>query len=186
MQLFRPSVFEKEVRVSQEVSKGFTVRAFVVGVVGCFLISVFSPYGILMIKGSQMAENFSTTGAMVMLLILVLIVNTILRTIGRRLGFSREELVVIYVMMIIGCAIPTQGLTTNLLPIMSGAFYYATPENDWVHLVQPYIPRWIVPQHPEVVVKYFYEGLSEGEVIPWMAWIKPLLMWLPLLLAFWL
>lgn len=169
--------------MGKDVSRGLTVRAFVVGVVCSFLISVFSPYGVLMIQGSQMTENFSTTGAMLMLLILVLVVNTILRAIGRRFGFSREELLVIYVMMIVACAIPTYGLMTNLLPVMSGVFYYATPENDWGNLIQPHIVRWISPKNPEVVVKYFYEGLPKGEAIPWMAWIRPLLRWLPLLLA---
>ena len=167
----------------RKLSSGITWRAFGIGAVLSFFISVFAPYATLMIKGSQMAENFATTGAMLMFFILVFVVHTILKAIRRDLGFSRSELVTIYTMMIVACAIPTMGLTANLLPVMSGVFYYATPENDWANLIQPHIARWIAPENPEWVVKYFYEGLPKGEAIPWGAWIKPLLAWLPFLMA---
>ena len=164
-------------------SSGVTWRALMVGALLSFFVAVFAPYGTLMIKGSQMAENFATTGAMLMFFILLFGINTILRAMRRDFGFSRSELVTIYIMMIVACAIPTMGLTANLLPVMSGVFYYATPENDWANLIQPYIARWITPENPEMVIKYFYEGLPKGEAIPWGAWIKPILAWLPFLMA---
>ena len=168
------------------MKSGLTLRAFVVGVCLSFFISIFAPYGVLMIKGSEMAENFATPAAMLMLLILTLVVNPMLKLVRRSWGFSYEELVAMYIMMIVACSIPTMGLTANLLPTLSGAFYYATPENEWKDMIWPYLPDWLFPDDPEVTVKYFYEGIPKGDPIPWMAWIRPLLAWLPLLLAVYL
>ena len=89
---------------------------------------------------------------------------------------------VLGIMGIIGCAIPDMGLTEYLLPIISGALYYATPENEWAQLVHPYLPSWLVPQSAEAI-KYFYEGAPRGYALPWRAWLVPLAAWLPLILA---
>ncbi|HID11494.1 MAG TPA: hypothetical protein EYP17_09380 [Candidatus Latescibacteria bacterium] len=165
---------------------GFTLRAFMAGVCLSFFISIFAPYGVLMIKGSEMAENFATPAAMFILLILTLVINPLLKLVRKSWGFSHEELAAIYVMMIVACSIPTMGLTANLLPTLSGAFYYASSENEWEDIIWPYLPGWLFPKNPEVTVKYFYEGLSKGESIPWGAWTRSLLAWLPLLLAIYL
>lgn len=158
-------------------------RAFLLGLVLSAFICVAAPYGTLMIKGSEMTENFATPAAMLMLLVLTLIVNPILRAVRRSWAFSKGELAGMYFMMLVACSIPTMGLTANLLPTLSGAFYYATPENGWEEMIWPYLPSWCFPEHPELTVKYFYEGIAKGEPIPWGAWIGPLLAWLPLLFA---
>jgi len=161
-------------------TKGLSPRSLALGTLLCLFISISTPYGVLWIQGSEMAENFATPAAILLFLILVL-VNGVLKTIGRSHGIEPAELVTIYIMMSVACAIPTMGLTANLLPIMTGSSYYATPENEWAELIQPYIARWI-PHDPDVV-KYFYEGLPRGMAVPWRGWIGPLLIWLPFLVA---
>ena len=54
--------------------------------------------------------------------------------------------------------------------------YYATPENRWAELIQPLIPGWLAPPQAEVA-RYFYEGLPEGQSIPWGAWALPAAVW---------
>ena len=133
-------------------------------------ISTGAPYGNMVLRGSYLALDFSTAGAIFVFFLLVLIVHTGLGLIHPRLAFRREELVVVYIMSIVSCSIPTMGLTEYLLPIMSGATYYATTENEWGLLVHPYIPSWMVPQD-FTAVKYFYEGSPRGIGISWEAWI---------------
>ena len=145
-------------------------------------ISTGAPYGNMVLRGSYLALDFSTAGAIFVFFLLVLIVHTGLGLIHPRLAFRREELVVVYIMSIVSCSIPTMGLTEYLLPIMSGATYYATTENEWGLLVHPYIPSWMVPQD-FTAVKYFYEGSPRGIGISWEAWIMPLLAWIPLILG---
>lgn len=161
---------------------GVTFRSLLTGTIMAICISTGAPYGNMVLRGSYLALDFSTAGAIFLFFLLVLIVHTGLGLIHPRLAFRREELVVVYIMSIVSCSIPTMGLTEYLLPIMSGATYYATTENEWGLLVHPYIPSWMVPQD-FTAVKYFYEGSPRGIGISWEAWITPLLAWIPLILG---
>jgi len=87
-------------------------------------------------------------------------------------------------MMIVGSSVP-RIICYNLLPLLGAPLYYATPENEWAELIQPYIQPWLVPQD-FAAIKYLYEGLPEGEAIPWGAWVRPLFFWLLFLAALYL
>jgi hypothetical protein len=145
-------------------------------------IGAGAPYGNMVLRGSYMALDFSTAGAIFLFFLFVLLVQTGLALVHPRLALRRQELAVVYIMGIVGCAIPDMGLTEYLLPIVTGGLYYATPENEWAQLIHPYIPSWLVPQDPEAV-RYFYEGAPRGYPLPWRAWLVPLATWLPLVLA---
>jgi len=161
---------------------GVTFRSLLTGTILAICISTGAPYGNMVLRGSYMALDFSTAGAIFLFFILVLLVHTGLGLIHPRLAFRPEELVVIYIMSIVSCSIPTMGLTEYLLPIMSGAHYYATTENEWGLLIHPYIKSWMVPQE-FTAVKYFYEGSPRGVGITWLPWVTPLLTWIPMILA---
>ena len=79
-------------------------------------------------------------------------------------------------MMIVAAAIPSWGFTLNLIPLLGGFFYYATPENEWAQLIQPHIPPWLVPDGRDAVWKLF-EGGTRSEPVSWGAWGPPLLIW---------
>lgn len=93
-----------------------------------------------------------------------------------RLSLSRVELIVVYIMMLIACAIPTMGLSQQLLPILPSPIYYATDENRWVELIHPYLPSWILPTDLKAL-KYFYEGAPPDYKVPWHQWASPLAYW---------
>jgi hypothetical protein len=160
----------------------FTLRAFAVGSALAFFLAVACPYTVFLHHTAGMAADFITAGAVFLFFILTGLVNSVLRWIHRPFGLHRGELIIVYAMMIVASAIPTWGLMANLLPVLPGAFYYATPENGWDQLIQPFIPTWLTPQDPSAI-KHFYEGLPAGSSIPWDAWVGPLLMWCVLILA---
>ena len=160
----------------------FTLRAFAVGSALAFFLAVACPYTVFLHHTAGMAADFITAGAVFLFFILTGLVNSVLRWIHRPFGLHRGELIIVYAMMIVASAIPTWGLMANLLPVLPGAFYYATPENGWDQLIQPFIPTWLTPQDPSAI-KHFYEGLPAGSSIPWGAWVGPLLMWCVLILA---
>ena len=168
--------------LSPSTGSGVTWRSLLAGSLVALCISVGAPYGNMVLRGSYLALDFSTAAAIFMFFLFVFLVHTALGLIHPTLAFRREELVIVYIMGIVGCSIPTMGLTEYLLPIISGVIYYASPENEWFQLVHPYVASWIVPQDTEAV-KYFYEGAPRGFPIPWEAWTTPLLAWIPLILA---
>ncbi|MGB1892147.1 MAG: DUF6785 family protein [Candidatus Latescibacterota bacterium] len=161
---------------------GVTFRSLLAGALIAFCISVGAPYGNMVLRGSYMALDFSTAGAIFLFFVFVFFVHTFLGLLHPRLAFHRQELAVVYIMGIVGCAIPTMGLTEYLLPIISGAVYYASPENEWNQLIHPYIRTWLVPQDYEAV-KFFYEGAPRNYALPWVVWLKPLVAWVPLILS---
>ncbi|MDE0964056.1 MAG: hypothetical protein OSB73_13055 [Candidatus Latescibacteria bacterium] len=82
-------------------------------------------------------------------------------------------------------AIPTMGLSEYLLTIITGAQYFATPENEWGLHILPHLPQWMVPQDPNAV-KWFFEGAPSGVGVPWEAWVEPLCYWAVLIIALYL
>ena len=155
----------------------FTWRAFLAGSLGALAIGVGTEYGVMMIHGSYMAIDFSTAGAIFLFFVVVAIINTALGKLNRRFALTSPELKTVYIMMTVACAIPTMGLTAQILPILTSPFYYALPENSWAEVLHPHIKSWLVPQGQRQI-KYFYEGLPAWESgVPWGIWLKPLLIW---------
>ncbi|MBJ67274.1 MAG: hypothetical protein CME28_04605 [Gemmatimonadetes bacterium] len=166
----------------QTSTSGVTFRSLLAGALIAFCIGLGAPYGNMVLRGSYMALDFSTAGAIFLFFVFIFFVHTFLGLLHPRLAFHRQELAVVYIMGIVGCAIPTMGLTEYLLPIISGAVYYASPENEWNELIHPYIRTWLIPQDYEAV-KYFYEGAPRNYALPWTVWLKPLVAWVPLVLS---
>ena len=154
---------------------GLTLRAFAVGALLAAFIGAGACYGANVIGGSLIAANFTTGAALFLFFLLVGGVNTLLKLIKRSLAFTRAELAVIYVMMMVACTIPTVGLMCYLPSLLTAPFYYATPENDWASIIQPHIRTWLIPD--PATAKAFFEGLPKGVPIPWGVWIKPMFAW---------
>ncbi|MFH1567423.1 MAG: DUF6785 family protein [Gemmatimonadota bacterium] len=154
----------------------FSARAIAVGAGLSLCLAAGAPYGNMVLRGSYMALDFSTPGAIFLFFILVGIANAALRALRPSAALERGELLVVYIMMIMASAVPTLGLSEYLLTIITGAQYYATPENEWATLILPHIPEWMVPQGGSAI-KWFYEGAPRGTPIPWGVWIGPLLCW---------
>ena len=146
------------------------------------LVAFWGPYNSLVVRGSYLTIDFTTAAAVFLLFFLALFVNGLLRRFLPYLALSSGELAIAYVMAAISCSICTMGLTLYLIPILPAISYMASPENQWAELIHPFVPHWLVPQG-EDVIRGFYEGIARDQPIPWMAWIRPLLNWLPVLLG---
>ncbi|MGB9596073.1 MAG: DUF6785 family protein, partial [Candidatus Poribacteria bacterium] len=173
-----------ETRNSQiPIKSPFTVRAFIVGIIGTLAISIGDQFGLMVIHGSYMSIDFSTAGAVFMFFVIVAIVNTVFGRIHKSLALNSSELKTVYIMMTVACAISTMGLTAQILPILTAPYYYAIPENSWAEVLHPHIKSWLVPQN-QTKIRYFYEGAPAWDRgVPWEIWIKPLLIWGILLLS---
>lgn len=165
------------------MSRGVTPKAVLFGLVLVGAISVISPWAILVVKGSQLTSNAIPIIAIFLLFLVTAVLQPLLRLLGDRGLFTRAELITIYVMMLVGAVVVTTGFTGTFLSVITGAVYYATPENDWNSLFVPYLSRWLTPTDTEAI-RLFYEGLPRGQVIPWAAWTLPLISWLSFILVF--
>ena len=161
---------------------GITLRAIGAGTLLSIALGVAMPYENLIISGSPMAFDHSTPAAVFFFFLFLLLAQPLLGRIRRIWGFSRSELTTVYVMAMIACVFPMNGLVAVLLPTLSAGSYYATPENNWADLIEAHVKPWLTVSDPGAI-KSFYEGLPKGGSIPWGAWIRPLLCWMPMLLG---
>ncbi|MBT6146179.1 MAG: hypothetical protein HOH74_12155, partial [Gemmatimonadetes bacterium] len=127
------------------VASPFTPRAFVIGGLLAVFLAFACPYTVFLHHTAGMAADFITAGAVFLFFLLTFVVNSLLRLFSGDLALRPGELILVYTMMIVASAIPTWGLVANLLPILSGVYYYATPENNWAGIIHPFIPQWAAP-----------------------------------------
>ena len=165
-------------------SSGFTFRAFLLGAVFSFCVSAGSAYGTLYLQGSFMSLGTSTVGAIFLLSLLTGLLNPLLKLIHPRMSLNRQELLLIYIMMVMASPIPTL-FASRFLAQITSPFYFATPENQWMELVQPYLPAWMVPRDLKII-DYFYQGGQKGQPIPWSGWASTFLVWTPFIWALFL
>ena len=158
-----------------------TPRGFVVGCLMAAIIAVAVPYGGMVIKGSRLGLSACTPAAFFLFFVFLLTVQVFLGVLKRAWLLKPGELIVVFIMMTMATAIPTRGVVGALLPMITGTFYFATPENNWAELIHPFLPDWMVLSDPEAV-KGFYEGTSSE--IPWGLWAPLLLRWLLFFAAF--
>ena len=163
----------------------FTFRALFIGAFLSLTINIFFAYARLAMATAGMSSDYITAGAIFLFFLLTAFINPVIKTVKHSWGFDRSELIIIYVMMIIGSAIPTWGFTANLVAMLPAIFYYATPENNWAELLHPYVKYWMVP-HDAEAIKYFFEGLPKGERIPWEHWAVPIAAWCSFIMAIYL
>jgi len=166
----------------QEQETGLPLRAFFTGLTLVVFMAIAAPYAHYQMKTTLLFTSYLPLGLIFPFLVVVTLLNGTLKRLNRRWAFSPRELLLIYIMLMVGGQPATYGMTSYLLSIISVPYYLATPENGWADLFHQYIPNWICPQDRQAIV-WFYQGLPAGESIPWRAWFVPLAWWLPLIAA---
>ena len=161
------------------------LRALLLGTLLSAAIAILGPYNNVVLRGTYMTIDFTMAAAVFLLFCVALVVNGLLRRFLPGLSFSYGDLFIAYVMAAISCSICTMGLTLYLIPILPALSYFASAENQWAEIVQPFVPHWLVPQGEEAI-RWYYEAIPQGQAIPWMVWLQPLLAWLPVLLGLYL
>ncbi len=104
-----------------------------------------------------------------------------LRMIARRLGLTRSELLVIYVMVSVMICVSGISGTPFMLNFMAAGQYFATPENQWAELL-PQVPELYRPQSWPTIMGYYEAAvpLLRWDVIS--DWLLPVGYWSTMLL----
>lgn len=97
----------------------------------------------------------------------VLILNPILKLLMPGRAFTRQEIIVIFFLVLTASAIPGWAFSTYALSVVSGPFYFASVENRWMALFFEYLPSWLIVSDQNEAVTSFFEGLPAGQQVPW-------------------
>ncbi len=167
--------------IPEQSAERISPWAVLLGALCVAVLAAANPYSTFVYRVWSVGSGSLLSGAVVMLL-LILLLNGFLLRLSPRKAFSRGQLLAVYGMMIVSIGLAMQG---GLLYMVSGTtypFYMASPENGWQQLILPYIPSWL--QLSDLRASdWYWEGLPEGVAIPWSAWARPMGAWFSFTLA---
>jgi len=156
-------------------------RAILIGSILIFLNAFW------MMHASIWNAGYPTTVSLfynvIFILFLITMLNLAVRHLKTDFSLNRSELLLIYVMLSVASAVGGLDMLQILIPLISGVFLLATPENEWMSLFGKYIKDWMVVRDKEILLLY-----SQGESTLYlrrhiMAWVKPIAAWGSLVVA---
>jgi hypothetical protein len=165
-----------------------TLRSILLGLLGVVFICGLAPYNDWAVSNTFMIGNFLPIGLVLVLLVLVLLVNGLLRAVAPTHMIREAELAVITAMLLASCSLPSSGLMRYLPSSIVGIHTTAADKVELSKVVQDArIPSWLLPDMPDSadtpnakantdVMKY-YLSRSPDQVVPWSAWVRPILSW---------
>jgi len=111
----------------------------------------------------------------IFILFILLLLNFLIGKLTPGTQLNKVELVIIYAMLCTSTSISGIDMVQILPPIMTHAFWYATPENEWSELFGDSLPRWLTVSEKSAVTAY-YEGDASfyAHIQPW---IVPIVLW---------
>ncbi len=171
-----PRVASQHRPTDDSSSRRLTARALGFSIATAALIGFAFPWANLVLRGTRPANTSLPFGIVAVFFILVAVINPLIKLASERLSLRRSDLLVVFVAALLASSVVTWGLVGQLLPILTGAHYYATPENHWEELIGQHTVEWMAVTD-EAAARWFYEGAPAGLGVPWQPWLLPLGMW---------
>ena len=154
-----------------------TLKAFTIGLVVTCLVNLLPAYSAYIVHSSRMVFAHLPMAAMVVFTAVAWPLNAVVGALRRSWALRRGEMIVVFCMAWISASIPAANFMGLLIGGVAAPYYYATPENRWGELLLDYLPKWAVPSNQAEEMTWFFEGKPSDAMIPWDAWIGPLLWW---------
>ena len=119
------------------------------------------------------------------LLVLVLI-NLFLEKTMPHLLMSQADLQTMYVMVVMLTTISGHTMMGYLLPVITHAFWFASPENEWRQLFGHHVWDWIAVKNPEILHGYYQGGSTLYTYERLRGWLPIVVTWSAFVIALWL
>ncbi len=158
-------------------SDAFTIRSLLLGLFMVAFVNILAPYSKYILHSSLFACDYMPLGVVLPFLLVVGGLNAVWRYLTPDSALTRGELLIIFIMGLVGSTIPTFGLTGYLISCIAAPYYFASPENQWEQHFHAMIPRWLCPTDVQAM-QWFFDGLPTGQRFPWRAWVAPLAWWM--------
>ncbi len=138
---------------------------------------------LLIIPNSYLTVQTPTATAMSLVypvifnLLFLLLINLLLKRLIPKYALTQTELLTVYIVLSLTTIVSGLDMVQVLVPLLGHAFYYSTPENEWIDLFGKYLPGWLTVDNINVLEGY-YKGNSTFHTLAHIkAWIQPILWW---------
>ena len=162
-----------------------TPRAIVIAFI---LVIAFTAAGCfsVLLRYEIIGTGYLPRGAVALMLALI-VVNVGLRRF-KRLNIrplTAQELLLVFLLLMVVGAIAGQEFAQHFYLKLIGLVYYATPDIVAPDVYLEDLNPMLLPDTDPAgkVALYAQEGLPAGASMPWRAWVRPLVVWTPFLLA---
>ncbi len=168
----------------QQTLHPIRLRAVLIGLILSGLICALTPINNIYDQGTPLGGGHFPLAPFYILLLTTICAGTLARILPKARLITGQELLVIWMQMVIASGIAYTGLTRTFFINLTVPFQFATQENNWQQLLHPLLPAWLYPD--EGVIETLYNGLSGGRgmgwfelltSIPWQGWLRPLIGW---------
>jgi len=163
-----------------------TVRAFVIGLLAVAGLTLLAPYTSFIKGYGWIASSAFPTGAVVIVVFLTVAVNLVVKLVRRSWVLSQAELMLVWCMLIVSCAIPVGGIGRFWYTMLaSGPYMARRPDIQWEEdgsLTQTPDGLALSKNPKSEAARRYYEGAGERGRVPWRFWLPPLARWTVFLL----
>ena len=163
---------------------GITFRALVVGLV----LVVANTYWLTIaseLMWPRCLLNFvSLFFNAVFTLFVLTVLNKLLKWASPRSAFTPQELLVIYIMVVMVSTFGGHTMMCYLIGAIAHPYRFASPENEWADLFWRYIPQWFTPS-VDVLDDYFDGESTFYTVAHLRGWIVPIVVWTVFISVIW-
>ena len=139
--------------------RSVTLRAVAVGLLLVVAVCVFASYAEYMAHGYRMGFGHIPMAVLIPFSLLVFVVNRLAGRMKAGAALGSNELVVVFMMGLMGSMMASTRLTSLLVGVLAGPFYFETSTNQWGEYILPNIPRWLFPLNETGAITDFFNGL---------------------------
>jgi len=170
-----------------------TVRAIIIGLLCGAFICGFCFFNDFIMRQTFLVGNYMPISVYGGLVFFLLLFNPLLFRLRRRLALTGRELAVIVALTLAACYVPGRGLMHYFFTFQMMPHHYLKTRPGWKKAgVVDLAPTRMLADYSRdesTALNGFIQGLGEGSKhispaqIPWYAWWRSLLFWVPLLLS---
>ncbi|MBV9848802.1 MAG: hypothetical protein JO250_03855 [Armatimonadetes bacterium] len=173
---------DAEAQAAPDTRRAVTARAVILGLAASVLVDFWIQYAELIMGGqrghSALVNTAIPVGPFSVLFVLTAL-NLLCRGVLPSLAFSAGEVLTVYVMMTTSCVLSSSGQLQFLIPTLTAAWHYATPDNGWAGSFWRFVPHWMAQTDPDVL-RGFYLGRT---TVPVGKWLPQVVAWTGFMLA---
>lgn len=170
-----------------------TWRSIILGLLGVVLICSVTPYNDYALDNTFLVGNNLPIGVVMLTFLFVVFINNPLHRWWPHRALTSGELAVALSMTLVSCALPSSGLMRYFPPSLVSPFYHALSDRPFLQQAEAaQLPRWLFPSFAgdrpgewmmdPIVLGYIGRWTEDGPP-PYLAWLRPALVWGIFLLA---
>lgn len=173
-----------------------TLRAVFLGLVGAAFVCAYTHFNDFVVRQTLFVGNHLPYSVYGGLIIFLAVINPLLRAAARRLALSGRELAVALALTLAGCVVPGSGLMTTFTTSLMMPHHLNRTETGWKEQgVVDLVPKKMladISEDENTRLGGFVQGMSVGgqrfsmSDVPWGAWTRTLVFWLPMILTLWI